>query len=281
MHPIKHTLALSALLLLPITPLLSAEGTAPAAPSTVSRPREAKLFTGEITEIAGDRFTVRPWNPDLPRRVQVTAAPGARYFEQREGRLSDLKMGEFVLVVEEEPPVPKEPITYWTSKGKISKAEERRIAAELKEGLAPRRANAVLRFGPAEGEKVRPEDAQTARNLLAGALAYFKGHKRGGLDKPTKDARRVVGVVTSLSPLRVRAEERVFECPTWRETVLVNVTPAGPEVIKRGETVLLQPEADGEIGTELRAALIARCPRPMLGPGRAEKFQRREERRKP
>lgn len=230
-----------------------------------SAERARPFVIGEITELSEARLQVRPWNPNLPRRMVVSAATGARYYEQKVGSLKDVQVGDLVLVT----PARTQP--------EGSSTEQKKSRKTRPQGQ-PVPARAVIRFWPAgAGEGDRALQSRAAVSLFQGALPFFKGRARGGVGPPAKGTPLIVGVVTTLEPLTVETEKQSRVFTTDEDVLVVNHLPLKPEALKRGHTVLALSDTTAGADGAVEAEILARCPEPRLTGKAMQKFIRREE----
>jgi hypothetical protein len=187
----------------PVPDAMAPEATAPeaepAAPTADVDSQPKNIVMGEITELAESSFRIRPWAPRLPRRLQVLATPETRYFRHQEGKVRDLKVGELALVVAEKVPGAKrerdsEGPEKTEKAAKVSKEPLPAKEPGKAEPVKPPTARAVVRFWELAGKEVTQQDRLMALTLLRGAIPFFKGARRGGMDPPGKQTRQVIGV---------------------------------------------------------------------------------------
>jgi hypothetical protein len=263
-------------------------------------------YTGEITELESSSFRIKPWDPDLPKRVQVTAGQATRYFKQDECKRDDIKPGDFVFIVEqtrERPYIrPKKDETPDERAAREAKLKE--MAEEI--AKKPGKALLVLRLWPAGDADVTPELHASASALFLGSHGFFQGFSRGSVNVPKGHSPRTVGIVKTVRPLVVMAykrdaddqtksshsffrpikpavkktdEEKVkqeFAFEPVDKTVWIDLLPMKPEQLKKGHTVVVQtPTPIGTDGT-LQALMIAECPAPYVPPKQERKLILRE-----
>jgi hypothetical protein len=262
-------------------------------------------YTGEITDLEASSFRIKPWDPNLPKRVQVTAGQSTRYFRQDECKRDDVKPGDFVFIVEqarEKPYIrPKKDETPDERAAREAKLKE--MAEEI--AKKPGKPLVVIRLWPAGDADVTPELRASASALYLGAHGFMQGFSRGSVNVPKGHAPRTVGIVKSVRPLVVSAykrdedeetnsrsffkpikapvkktdQEKVkedFAFDPQDKTVWVHLLPMKPEQLKKGHTVVVQtPTPIGADGT-LQALLIAECPQPYVPPKQERKLILRE-----
>jgi hypothetical protein len=276
----RPTSAISTALLLLTLPLAArqaapAEGAPQAAGS--STPRNRALL-GEIVERDPTGFQLRPWNPEQPRRVHVTASPETRYFEQKRSKPAEITVGEVVLVTSAATPKKGTPKKGVPKKGAGGTQDSSASGGE-QESAGPARARMVLRLWNGEGAKSGAEDRQAARGLLRAAALFANGRMKAGKKKGDGE-KPIVGVVTAVSPLTVDAAKKTVQFTTDKETVVVAHIPIQTEDLKRGQTVLVHSDLEPGKREEMNAQIIARCPRPKIGPNQTRQLILRENGRK-
>jgi hypothetical protein len=234
-------------LALAISPVFAQE-----TPSTSTTVPAEHIIVGEISDKPEGGFRIRPWNPKQPRRLQVTIAQSAPYLAQVEGDRRDLKPGDRVTVVYEKP----------KAEGKNGQQEKEQ----------PCRTRAVLRF---------PKDAdlgaESEQVLWEGAQNFFKGARRGGVNKPGKGAKLVSGTILAVKPLTVETVAGSQQFETERDMLVIDHQVIQPSDLKRGQTIVIhgetKPAADGTV----HALLVARSARPLLNGRDMRKFLVREQ----
>jgi hypothetical protein len=223
-------------------------------------PAARVLTLGLITELKERSIQIRPWSPDLPRRVLVTVAEGARYFHQHRIPRRSLAQGSLVMLVREPAPA------------------RRKDAGGAPSGAPPSvKARGLIQFWPAPEGKVPDEDSALARSLMAGARGYFRGWKRGGMDPPRGQNDLLLGLLTSTSPMTLvgRGGERAVS--VIDDAVIVSHRTMKPEELKRGDTILVLSTTPPGVDATLLARVIARCPEPVLGSDNLQRLYQREE----
>jgi hypothetical protein len=254
-----------------VAPLLAA----PATPQNPERddPTEmtaasgGRAVVGEIVRHETGRLRLRPWNPRLPARLDVTSHAGTRYLEQRKGEIESLRLRDLVLVVsrggrsEEEASAPKR-------RGKLASRK-----GEAPEAAA--RARVILRLWQARGSDVSPEDQQLARALLAGSLPLWRRGGRGGVEGLGKLS---LGVVTSTRPLTLRLEDGARQFTVPEGTPVIEHPESEPDALRKGRTVMVQGEGRVAEGESVRARVIALCSKPKLRVDQQRRFILRERR---
>lgn len=294
----------------PLVLLLSALALAPLAAGQQPTESQKSPLSGrtslfvQIMDRTETGFRVRPWNPDLPRRVEMEPGEGMQVVRQKTGRVRDLVPGELVLVLAEDPALvarrnPRKPESPKATSAKepddaddaalrkADSAEEPDDGDESDEpdempddAGKPRRtphpARAVLRLWPAEGEAVRPLDERRARALLQAAQPFFTGKRFGGVDAPGSTTYTFVGVVRRTDPLFVQGRQKGRRFQLHRKTLVINHLPLKPSDLKRSQTLLIQGR--GEAGPEPRVTVLfaAVCPERTLTGERMRRFLRRE-----
>lgn len=252
-----------------------ASGTAAPSDADADPPVVVQKTTGEITDLAERSFRIRPWKPELPARIQVTATPATRYFKQSRGKPRDVQVGDLVLVVPEEAPVRHEKSFYV-----VLRPNSKPVPPEK----TPE-ARGVIRLWKVgtesvSAESVSAEDRRNARVLLEGALPFFKGGNEGGINAPAKKEKLYTGVVTSLQPMRVQTVRGVKEFKLDDDTLVVNHSEIKPDTLKKGQTVVIRSPTKPGADASLQADLIAVCPEPEIGSKTTGKILQREKKRK-
>lgn len=263
----RPLLIASALLMLAGVPL-RAQDTPPETPPapTETTSEEAKLVVGEITDLAERSFRIRPWNPNLPRRLQVIAGSETRYFRQQRGKRKELTSGELVMVLVER---------------STTATPKKTAEGETEAPASPSRAKAVLRLWQATGKEITPEDRAVSLSLLRGALGYLPGRANAVSERLEREYSKALGVVRSVEPLAVEtALGTTRQFMADNNTLVVNHEAIQPEALKKGQTVVIRsltgPTADGA----LQATVVAVCPEPRQTPKQKRRLILRERGRK-
>ncbi|MFN3650887.1 MAG: hypothetical protein ACK47B_15025 [Armatimonadota bacterium] len=273
------TLALTAALA-PLPALTAAQEPEPESAGKGKRERE--VLIGEITTGTEAGLELRPWNPRLPRRVNVETGPETRYLRQKRGKWSDLKVGDAVLVMPiiPKPPTPPQPdpdeATPTAADAQKEKEEE---ALEAQEPARRPSVRALLRLWPAGDALPTQEDTKTARALLKAADPYFKVKELGGVGLPQDHEKPVVGILTALTPITIRTERRTRRFAVRKEVLIVTHEPVAREEMKRGRTVLVQSDEKASLEETVPASLVALCQERKLPPRQMRQFLLREERK--
>lgn len=241
-------------------------------PESAVRPlpgsEQGLAITGEVRQWDDSLLAIAPWAPRLPARVYFRTSGETRYLRQRKGKLSDLRLNDLVLVVEQPP-----------------NGAERRSRKEqetaLKQGhpqvpTRAARARAVLRCWQASGAEPTPEERQAARALLNGALPFFRGPSRGSVKPPSDDTTLTVGTISSLRPLTLRTNKGPVRYQAGSGTLVVDHLPESPKQLKRGQSVLVHTRAEPGAADAIEATIIAISPRPRLRPSRERRLIIRE-----
>jgi hypothetical protein len=240
-------------------------------------------------DVSGARFKIRPYDPALPRRIEVTAGEQTRFMKQERGRADEIRTGDLAAVLaapesrkagaaKEQAAAGAAPSGQTSGEGTgtppQSRGEERRA----------RRAGLVVRIRSDAGTQATREDVRSGRLLLIGALPYLRKHRFGWKSTPDsldRDLQPAVGIVTALSPLRLATPERTrqFELPAKVE--VVNAVPVELGALKRGQSVTLRVEGGAAADGSVAAGLVVIGPAPQLGRDQIQGILEREEGRRP
>ena len=259
-------------------------------------PATGTVVLGEITELEGTTFRIRPWNPQLPKRVQVAVSAETRYFSERTGRLSELAAGQLVLVVPDKKRMGRDPAPAATQTATPGPGEPRRDvgatpapapgsdpahpAADTPSGGAvpphPLAARALLQLWKAP-DSGAVDDPLLARALLEGAQGFFRGVRRGGVDRPRPDERVQYGVFERDTRPRLVGQGGRRAVELVKEGIVVLVEPAKSENLKRKRTVMIYSPSGLAADGVLSAVAISLCPEPILSGKQWGRFYLREE----
>lgn len=259
-------------------------------------PAPGTVVLGEITDIEGTTFRIRPWNPQLPKRVQVAVSAETRYFSERTGRFSELTAGQLLLVVPDKKRMGSDPgraATQTATSGSgnpsgdagatpapAAGSDLQPPAGGAPSGGAvpphPLAARALLQLWKAP-DSGAVDDPLLARALLEGAQGFFRGVRRGGVDRPRPDERVQYGVFERDTRPQFVGQGGRRAVELVKEGIVVLVEPAKSENLKRKRTVMIYSPSGLAADGVLSAVAISLCPEPILSGKQWGRFYLREE----
>lgn len=235
----------------------------PTAETPTERPERAAILVGEVASIEKTRFRIKPWDADLPKRMDILVDGGTRFYQQSWCGKSGLKAEQLCLLIPSDEPDDR----------KLA-ADERRSAS-----AAGGRALRVRGLVAIEGkrEESTPDLLDRDRVFLRAARGYFRSSARGGVNPPAARERILTGFITSLKPLTVELLSGPRQVDLTSRAVVVATRPMKAEELKRKETVTVLPVSATGLDGTIRAQTVVRCPEPIIPLREMSRILQREE----
>ncbi len=235
----------------------------PTAETPTERPERAAILVGEVASVEKTRFRIKPWDADLPKRMDILVDRGTRFFQQAWCGRSGLKADQLCLLIPSDEP------------------EDRKLAAEERRSAssAGSRALRVRGLVAIEGkrEELTPDLLDRDRVFLRAARGYFRTTARGGVNPPAARERVLTGFITSLKPLTVELLSGPRQVDLTSRAVVVATRTLKAEELKRKETVTVLPVSATGLDGAIRAQVVVRCPEPFIPLREMSRILQREE----
>lgn len=248
------------LLLLVAAPLAAAPKNPSRRPAAAG---DSRVVWGKVTRIEGNRVEVKPWRPNLPKRMWITVGPETRLLLQKKFGLDAAKAGERVTVLgSDTPPIPRP----------VNPADAAK-PPEPPRPPRPPRASAIFVYPDTEA----PPDER--KIYYRSARGFFIGARKGGVDRPGRDAPIIPGTLVSTRPLVVKDAKGDHPFHARDSLFVVRHVPTRIEDLDKGESITAHCRvADITSQGDLVADLVVVGPDPLVGKKAQRQLILREQR---